>query len=140
MNQVMAPAIFLVVFCFVGFILWLVSAHLRAKVRHRAEIQKELIAKFASPQELADFLNSEAGKLLIRGATDDWIRPKEPPQRPFNEQVGITIAWGVLGLCVGGAIYIVKGLNLPAAIFMAVGIGFLINAGLRVLLTKKWHP
>lgn len=135
-----AALIVLIVFAFVGLVLSLVAAHLRANIRHRTEVQKELIAKFSSPQELMDFLNSEAGKRLLHAAKDDMTatRPAIPP-RPFHEQVGITIAWGVLGLCVGGAFFAVRGLTLPGALFTAVGIGFVINALLRVLITRKWR-
>src|SRR5262245_40359721 len=97
------------VFAFVAFIIWLGMSQAQAKIRQRAEIQKALIAKFASPQELADFLNSDAGKLLIRGATDENAYWKPPAPRPFIEQVGIQISWGVLGLCIGGAIFVVRG-------------------------------
>ena len=79
-----AVLITLVVFGFVAFVLWLVAAHIRAKIRHHAEVQKELIAKFSSPQELADFLNSEAGKLLIRGRRrrrDGSLKPPTPRPR-----------------------------------------------------------
>jgi hypothetical protein len=135
-----AALIVLVVFAFVGFVLALGAAHVRAKIRQRTEVQKELIAKFGSPQELTDFLNSEAGKVFVQGAKDDtpaaW---KAPPPRPFNEQVGITIAWGVLGLCVGGAFFVARGLTLTGALFTALGIGFVINALLRVLLSKTWR-
>jgi hypothetical protein len=123
----------LIVFGFVAFVLWLISSHSQAKIRHRTEVQKELIAKFSTPQELADFLNSEAGKLLIRGAKEDGAPAwKEPAPRPVGEQIGIAIGWGVLVLCVGIAILVVYGLTLPAALFTAVGIGLLFNALLRL--------
>ena len=128
------------VFAFVGFIIWVGAAQARAKLRLRAEVQKELIAKFASPEQLKDFLNSEGGKLFLRGTSEDIA----PPPRPFHEQVGITIAWGVLLLCVGGALLIVRSATyLPGgvplgALFTAVGLGFVINALLRVWISKKW--
>jgi hypothetical protein len=129
----MAPAITLVVFGFVAFVLWLISSHVQAKMRQRTEVQKELIAKFSTPQELADFLNSDAGKLLIRVSKEDsapsW---KDLAPRPVDEQIGIAIGWGVLVLCVGIAILVVQGLTLPAALFTAVGIGLLFNALLRL--------
>jgi hypothetical protein len=137
----MAPVITLVVFGFVAFVLWLISAHSRAKIRHRTEVQKELIAKFSTSQELAAFLNSDAGKLLIRGTKDDGVPGwKDPAPRPVDEQIGIAIGWGVLVLCVGIAILVVSGLTLPAALFTAVGIGLLFNALLRLaayLFTRK---
>ena len=124
----------LIVFAFAGLIVTLVAAHLRANIRHRTEVQKALLAKFSSPQELIDFLNSDAGKLLLHGdgkdhAANAW---KPPPPRPVDEQIGIAIGWGVLVLCVGIAIFVVQGLTLPAAVFTALGIGMLFNALLRL--------
>jgi len=127
----------LAVFGFVGFVIWIGAAQARAKLRLRAEMQKELIAKFSSPEELKDFLNSDAGKLLLRG-------DMAPPPRPVHEQVGITIAWGVLLLCVGGTLLVVRSPTyLPGgpplgALVSAVGVAFIINALLRVWLGKKW--
>jgi hypothetical protein len=119
------------VFAFVGFVLWLGASHVKAKIRHRAETQKELIARFSSPQELADFLNSEAGKLLIGAAKDDPPPWKGPPPRPVNEQIGIAIGWGVLVLLVGAAVLFVQGVSLPGAVITAIGIGLLFNSLLR---------
>ncbi|HEY8521305.1 MAG TPA: hypothetical protein VIN61_14605 [Gammaproteobacteria bacterium] len=39
----------LVVFGFVAFVLALGAAHVRAKIRHRTELQKALIARFSRP-------------------------------------------------------------------------------------------
>ena len=138
---ILVVLIALVVFGFVAFVLYLPVAQMRAKVQHRTEVQKALLAKFATPQELEEFLNSEAGKTLIQGAQYDPAgSPVTPPPRPFKEQVGITISWGVLGLCVGGAILLVHGPTLVGAVLAALGLGFVINALLRVVLVKKWSP
>jgi hypothetical protein len=126
----------IVVFAFVGLILALGAAHVRAQIRHRTDVQKELIAKFSTPQELADFLNSEAGKLLLRGGKDDVPR-QWPPQRPVEEQIGIAIGWGVLVLCVGAAVLYVRGVTLPGAVITALGIGLLFNALLRLAFHRK---
>jgi hypothetical protein len=126
------------VFAFVGFVLALVAAHLRANIRHRTEVQKALLAKFSSPQELTDFLNSDAGKLLLHGAKEDVAHGwRPPPPRTVSEQIGIAIGWGVLVLSVGIAILVVDGLTLPAAVFTALGTGMLFNALLRLALAKR---
>jgi hypothetical protein len=127
------------VFIFVGVVLSLVAAHIRAGIRHRTEVQKALIAKFSSTQELAEFLNSDAGRILFEGMKNPpAMTAKDVPPRSFKEQVGITISWGVLGLCAGGAIFAVYGITLPASLFVALGLGFIFNALLRVLLSKTW--
>ncbi len=136
--ETVIPLLF--VFVFVGACTWLGLAHARAKIRFRTEVQKELIAKFSSPQELTDFLNSDAGKLFVRGATDDPV----PAPRPFQEQIGIGIGWGVLLACPGVALLLVRSHTmLPGgaplgALLIAVGAAFIINALLRLWLTRKW--
>jgi Flp pilus assembly protein TadB len=130
----------LVAFLFVGFVLWMISAQARAKIRYRAEVQKELISKFSSAQELADFLNSDAGKLLIRDQKDEDLHAKaNSPSVGNRESIGYTIGFGVLFLCVGVAILIARGSVLAGAIFIALGVGNLINAGLRIYLAKRWR-
>lgn len=133
---VLTTLLAVVVFGFVGFVLYLPVAQMRARIQHRTEVQKALLAKFSSPQELAEFLNSEAGRVLIHGTTDEMVSPSVVlPSRPFNEQVGITVAWGILGLCVGGAILLAHGPRLVGAVLVALGIGFVLNALLRVVLS-----
>jgi hypothetical protein len=118
---------------FVGFVLGLVAAHVRAKIRHRTEVQKELIAKFTSAEDLAAFLNSDAGKLLISGTKEE---PKwgPPPTRSVDEQIGIAIGWGVIVLSIGFAVLYVSGLTLPGAVISALGGALLFNALLRLCL------
>ena len=129
----------LIVFAFVAFVLYLPVAQMRAKIQHRTEVQKALLAKFSTPQELEAFLTSEAGRVLLQGAKDEVAStPAAPPPRPFREQVGITVAWGVLGICLGTAILIVHGSTLVGAVLAGLGTAFVINALLRVLLSKTW--
>jgi hypothetical protein len=130
----------IMVFVFAGFILYLLAARDRTRIRYRAEIQKEIIAKFSSSQELATFLNSEAGKALLRGARADEVRQAAPysPPKSAKEIVGVTIAWGVLILAMGSAVFITKGLTMASALLFALGIGFEVNGALGFLFSKKW--
>jgi len=125
-----------VAFLFVGFIGWIISVVARAKMRHRAEMQKELLARFSTSQELSDFLNSDAGKQLLFREED--LRAKADIPRSERASIGYTIGYGVLFLCVGVAILIAGGSVLVGAIFTALGVGNLINALLRIYLTRKW--
>ena len=130
----------LIVFIFAGFILYLLAARNRAQLRYRMEVQKELIAKFSSSGELAEFLNSDAGKLLVSGTRIDYsAQVRHPPKaKTAKEIVAMAIAWGVLILAVGVAIFMTRGLTTASALFMAVGVGFEINAFLGYILSKRW--
>jgi hypothetical protein len=129
----------IVVFVFAGFILYLLASRDRTRIQYRAEVQKEIIAKFSSSQELAAFLNSEAGKALLRSSRVDDVRQSRQDSRPktAKEIVGITIAWGVLILAAGFAVFIIKGLTMVSALLLALGIGFEVNGALGYLFCKK---
>jgi hypothetical protein len=128
-----------VVFVFAGFILYLLAARDRTRIRYRAEVQKEIIAKFSSSQDLAGFLNSEGGRVLLRGSNVDEVRqtPQHGRRKTAKEIVGETIAWGVLILAVGSAIFIVNGLTIASALLLALGIGFEVNGALGYFFSKR---
>ena len=125
------------VFVLVAFILYLLTTRDRARIRYRAEIQKELIAKFSS-QELGEFLNSEAGKLLIRGSKYEVGKPNPQGPKTAKEIVGLAISWGVLILAVGFGIFAIDGLTMGSSVLIAVGIAFELNAALGYFFSRKW--
>ena len=127
----------LVILIFVGFIFWLFSTQAKAKIRYRAEVQKELIARFPSAVDLSEFLNSDAGKLLI-SESKERERAVQAPPKSAKQHVLESIGIGILALSVGLAVFAVRGLSLSATIFTALGIGFLMNALVGYLLAKKW--
>jgi len=126
----------IVVFGFTALIVYLSGRQKTTRMRYRAEVQKEMIAKFVTASELAEFLKSEAGRSLIHDSTPE--APSASPAKTAKQIIGEAIAWGVLALAVGSAIVIVNGLTLTGAVFLAVGIGCEINALLGYILQKKW--
>jgi hypothetical protein len=124
------------VFTFAAFIFYLFAARDRARIRFRAEVQKELIAKF-SPQELAEFLNSDAGKMLIRGSSYEVAKPVPAPPKSAKQIVGEVMSWGVLILAVGLAIYAMNGLTMVSSVLIALGIAFEVNSLLGYVYSRK---
>ncbi len=53
-------------FGMVVLIVWIASREKQSRARYRAEVQRDLIAKFASGQELTEFLKSEGSRALLR--------------------------------------------------------------------------
>ena len=49
-------------FGFVGFVVWVAISHQTRRATLRADMQKQLLERFSSGQELAAFLETEAGK------------------------------------------------------------------------------
>lgn len=126
----------IVVFGFTALMVYLSGRQKTTRIRYRADVQKELIAKFATASELAEFLKSEAGRSLIHDSTPE-AQPASPP-KTAKQLIGEAMTWGVLALAVGSAIVIVNGLTLTGAVFIAIGIGFEINALLIYVFSKKW--
>ena len=52
-------------FIMIIFVIWFGSQVKKTQARHRAEMQKDMLAKFSSGQELAEFLKTDGGKLFM---------------------------------------------------------------------------
>src|SRR2546425_11767853 len=75
-------------------VVWLGLREKMAQSRLRADLQKEVVAKFSSGQELAEFLNSESGK---------WFMQDKSFSRWAGKGRAITLV--VVGMiCVGAGI------------------------------------
>ncbi len=130
-------------FVMVIIIVWVASQEKQAKARYRAEVQRELIAKFSSGRELSEFLNSEGSRQFLgslSSAEDD------ASQDPRRKTIGL-ITGGLINLTVGAALYYV-GLsmaralgiwfNLAGLVTLGVGVALLISAAVSHYLSHKW--
>jgi hypothetical protein len=125
------PAIFWVVF----------STIRRLKVaRVQAEVHSKLIEKVGSSQEFLTYLESDAGKKLVAS-----IGIEQPSRNPYNRILS-SVQAGVILVCVSIALMIL-GINFPDAaegfkilggLGLALGIGFLVSAGLTFRLSKSF--
>ncbi|MEX2302920.1 MAG: hypothetical protein WD733_18390 [Bryobacterales bacterium] len=126
-------------FVMVAIIVWVASNEKQAKARYRAEVQKELIAKFGSGRELSEFLNSEGSRHLL-GALGS---PREDPQQDPRHKVIGMITGGLICASIGGAFFYI-GMSwgfpflLVGLIMLGVGGSLLISAGISYYLSKKW--
>jgi len=64
-------------FIMIIFAIWFGSRTKQAQAKHRAEMQKDLLTKFSSAQELSDFLKTDGGKLLM----PEPVRERTPARR-----------------------------------------------------------
>jgi ABC-type multidrug transport system fused ATPase/permease subunit len=133
--------IFLALFGLVAWFFWLDAKRRQAMVQARSELQNRLLEKFASPQDVAQFLQTEGGNRFLQGLTTDTRRAGRGIL--FAMQVGAILT--MLGLAAVGL-----GLVYPpqqshgnpgviiGSLVLAIGVGFLISAGLSYSLSKKW--
>jgi hypothetical protein len=124
-------------FAFIGFIIWVVARAREARLRQRSEERTRLLERFSSSEELAAFLNSEAGARLLQVHTG----PAFPARK-----IAPALFAGLITLFIGFAFLIVVYLGqdpsggrliVPGAICTLAGIGILIAAGISAWLFRR---
>jgi hypothetical protein len=133
-----APFYFLLmVLAFFAWAVWLGAKRRMAQV----QLQHKLLDKFSSPQEIGDFLQTEGGRLFMQGMTT--ARRHSGKSILLALQIGTVVSLlGMATLCLGFIYPMGHAGAHPAVVFglliLAVGIGFLISAGISYRLSKAW--
>ncbi|MGA8184598.1 MAG: hypothetical protein WB819_13245 [Terriglobia bacterium] len=123
-------------------VFWVVFSTIRRlKVaRVQAEVHSKLIDKVGSSQEFLTFLETDSGKKLVAS-----IGIEQPSRNPYN-RILVSVQAGVILVCVSIA-FLVTGINFAdvaegfkilGGLGLALGIGFLISAGLSYRLSKSF--
>ena len=124
-------------------IFWVVFSTIRRlKVaRIQSEVHSRLIDKVGSSQEFLTFLESESGKQLVAS-----IGIEQPSRNPYNRiltsvQAGVILVCVSIALLVLGVNYadVAEGFKILGGLGLAVGVGFLISAGLSYRLSKSFE-
>ena len=115
MEDILIPFVF---FGFVGFVVWVAISHQTRRATLRADMQKQLLERFSSGQELAAFLETEAGKEFLRNSED-----RQPRYR-----------W--LGMAQGAIVVIFLSIGFLA---MSSGQGYMLMPG-TILLAMSRAP
>lgn len=136
---------FLGMFAGIAWIAWVVATNMRlTKVgRAQAEAQARLLDKLGSSQELASFLQTDAGRKLL-----DSGPPPEPRRDPVR-RILASVQGGLMLAMLGVGFYVVSAASgsfhaprpvflVPAVMFGALGAGLLISAVATYLLSKQW--
>ena len=123
-------------------IFWVVFSTIRRlKVaRIQSEVHSRLIDKVGSSQEFLTFLDSDSGKQLVAS-----IGIEQPSRNPYNRiltsvQAGVILVCVSIALLVLGVNYadVAEGFKILGGLGLAVGVGFLISAGLSYRLSKSF--
>lgn len=117
-------------FAMILAIVWLGMRQKQARLRIKAEFHKQLLDKFGSGREFAEFLESPSSQQFLEGL---WSRNAEARERPLRN--GIILA--MLGLALIGLSLMRKGLFVPGVIVLALGAGFLISTAISSRLSKE---
>ena len=121
-------------FATVVLLVWLASRKSQARTQARAEVQKQLINKFDSGRELAEFLGSEGSKFLL----EELGKDRQGPRQRVLSTMAVGVVLSILGLGFLALLWKEPNLVIPGGILLSLGIGFLIAAGVAYRLSKQW--
>ena len=132
---------------FIAWTVWLGAKRRQTQGQAQTDLQHRLLEKFSSPQEIGDFLQTEGGQRFLSGLT---LERAPVGNRHAGKRILLALQIGTVVTLLGtatlslGLIYPMRRLEEPhpAVIFgllvLAVGIGFLISAGISYRLSKAW--
>lgn len=139
--EVVAPMIALIgMFGMIAWIVRMTQAHKRTSklVQIQAELRSRLLERFDSAPELMEYLQSEAGLRFLESV------PTEKTS-PYNRILGSLQAGIILALCGGAFLFLrttisgaEEGFAFLGALALALGLGFLLSAGVAYFLSKSW--
>ena len=140
----MAISIVALIMVFGGIVtvFWVVFSTIRRLkiARTQAEVHSKLIEKLGSSQEFLTFLDSDSGKQLVAS-----IGIEQPRREPYS-RILASVQAGVILLFLGIAFLFFsgqfanarEGFFILGGLAVALGVGFLISAGLSYRLSKKF--
>jgi hypothetical protein len=119
-------------FALIFGIVWLRWRQQQVQLQARAEFHKQLLDKFASGRDFAEFLESKGSRRFLDELWSQGAQSKEKTLRN-----GIVIA--MLGLSMLGLTWMEKDFVIPGVILVAAGAGCLISFAISNRLAKSRH-
>jgi len=136
MEGILVP---IALFAMVVLLVWIGTESKKNRLREQAEARRRLLDKFASGQELTEFLATQQGQAFMKSLESlpsqfPWPGPK---QRIIGS-IGLGIVLVVLSSACFALMYYEQGFVYPGTFMMALGVGVLIASAVSYLLHKKW--
>jgi len=140
-ERAVVTVVFLSLFALAAWFFWLDAKRRQALVQARSDLQNRLLEKFGSPQDVAQFLQTEGGDRFLRGLTTDARHAGRGILRAM--QVGVVITTFGAAIVSLGVAYPDRGGGanpgvIIGSLVLSLGVGFLISAGVSYWLSKKW--
>lgn len=121
-------------FAMVVLIVFVIARRRQAELRARAEFQKQILDKFGSGKEFADFLATEGSQRFLESLSAHSFGGHERVLRGMRG--GITLA--VLGIGFLLLSPLRHGFVVPGVLLFALGAGLLISVAAAYHFSKKW--
>ena len=124
-------------FAFVALLVWMGTRRKRAQIEAQAEIQKQLLAKFTTGQELASFLETPGGQKFLDQLSAAGQGAKGRLLSGLRTGIVLTVLGVAMLLLSAVRQQQQHGMLTPAVLLLAIGIGFLISAAVSYRLTRS---
>ncbi len=131
-NPANSPVSFIVpigFFAMIFGIVWLRWRQQQARLQTKAELNKQLLDKFASGRDFAEFLERKGSQRFLE---DFWSQGAQSKEKTLR--YGIVIA--MLGLGFFSLAWMKREFVIPGVLLLAVGAGFLISFAVSHRLAK----
>ena len=140
--EVLAPLLGVVVLVLSATVVWRSTLHARLQrdlATQQAETQRRLLERFETPQALAEYLGSDAGKKLME-------LPSIEKATVFDRVLS-SVRAGILLIAIGAAFYLLRGyvtdegqdaFAVLGGLALALGGGAILSAIVTFVLSKKW--
>jgi hypothetical protein len=129
-----------VLFATFGWVVWAIVEGRRRwmTVKARGEFYNRMIEKFGSAREFVDFLQTEGGLRFLETFSTERIGPMD--RILGSAQKGCILTIVGLGLLLLGWKYRLEEdvFTVLGTVVLALGIGFLVSAGISYRLSKGW--
>ena len=121
----------------VVLVVWLVTRSRHRKVEVQVEMQSKLIDRFGSAPELIQFLQSPAGQQFVSGVQiAPALLTRERILTGFSRAIILTMLGAAF---LGLTFWIDNDFAVPAALLIALGLGYLLATFVSYKLSGKLH-
>lgn len=121
-------------FAMIVLIIFVIARRRQAELRARAEFQKQILDKFSSGKEFADFLGTEGSQRFLTALASPTFGPHYRALGMMR--CGITVAMLGIGFLLLTPLR--HGFVVPGVLLLSLGAGLLISAAASYHFSKKW--
>jgi len=121
-------------FAMIVLIILVIARRRQAELQARAEFQKQILDKFSSGKEFAEFLGAQGSERFLAALSAQTPGPRYRVLRGMRG--------GIILAVVGIGFLVLTGLRhgfvVPGVLFLALGAGLLMSAAASYHFSKKW--
>jgi len=121
-------------FAMIVLIILVIARRRQAELQARAEFQKQILDKFSSAKEFAEFLGAQGSERFLAALSAQTPGPRYRVLRGMRG--------GIILAVVGIGFLVLTGLRhgfvVPGVLFLALGAGLLMSAAASYHFSKKW--